>query len=34
MDAIGFAVMRRRRLREALAFGGDFTAAGWVEVRP
>jgi uncharacterized protein len=33
VDATSFAVMRRRRLREALAFDGDFTAAGYVEVR-
>lgn len=26
--------MRRRRLTDALAFDGDFTAAGFVEVRP
>jgi len=26
--------MRRRRIREALAFDGDFNAAGFVEVRP
>jgi predicted nucleic acid-binding protein len=34
VDATSFAVMRRRRLREALAFDGDFNAAGFVEVRP
>lgn len=34
VDATSFAVMRRRRLLEALAFGGDFSAAGFVEVRP
>jgi predicted nucleic acid-binding protein len=34
VDATSFAVMRRRRLREALAFDGDFAAAGFVEVRP
>lgn len=34
VDATSFAVMRRRRLREALAFDGDFSAAGFVEVRP
>jgi len=34
VDAVSFAVMRRRRLVEALAFDGDFAAAGFVEVRP
>jgi predicted nucleic acid-binding protein len=34
VDATSFAVMRRRRLTEALAFAGDFAAAGFVEVRP
>lgn len=34
VDATSFAVMRRERLREALAFDGDFTAAGFIEVRP
>lgn len=34
VDATGFAVMRRRRIREALAFDDDFSAAGFVEVRP
>jgi predicted nucleic acid-binding protein len=34
VDATSFAVMRRRGLLEALAFGGDFLAAGFVEVRP
>ena len=33
VDATSFAVMRRRRIREALAFDGDFSAAGYVEVR-
>ncbi len=33
VDAVSFEVMRRRRLREALAFDGDFTRAGYVEVR-
>lgn len=34
VDATSFVVMRRRRIREALAFDGDFNAAGFVEVRP
>jgi len=34
VDATSFAVMRRRRLRDALAFDGDYAAAGFVEVRP
>lgn len=34
VDAVSFEVMRRRRLTEALAFDGDFTRAGFVEVRP
>ncbi len=34
VDATSFAVMRRRRLRQALAFDGDFGAAGFIEVRP
>ncbi len=34
VDATSFAVMRRLRLREALAFDDDFSAAGFVEVRP
>ena len=33
VDATSFAVMRRHRIREALAFDGDFSAAGFVEVR-
>lgn len=33
VDATSFAVMRARRIREALAFDGDFYAAGFVEVR-
>ena len=34
VDAASFALMRRFRLREALAFDGDFGAAGFVEARP
>lgn len=34
VDATSFALMRRRRMREALAFDGDFSAAGFVELRP
>jgi len=34
VDATSFVVMRRERLREALTFDGDFSAAGFVEVRP
>lgn len=34
VDATSFAVMRRRRLTEALAFDGDFSAAGFLELRP
>jgi predicted nucleic acid-binding protein len=34
VDGTSFAVMRRRGLLEALAFDGDFSAAGFVEVRP
>lgn len=33
VDATSFAMMRRMRTREALAFGGGFTAAGFVELR-
>jgi predicted nucleic acid-binding protein len=33
VDATSFAVMRSLRVREALAFDGDFSAAGFVELR-
>ncbi len=34
VDATSFAVMRQRRMTEALAFDGDFSAAGFVEIGP
>jgi predicted nucleic acid-binding protein len=34
VDATSFLVMRAERVNEALAFDGDFSAAGFVEVRP
>jgi predicted nucleic acid-binding protein len=34
VDATSFCLMRRRGVLEALAFDGDFSAAGFVEVRP
>jgi predicted nucleic acid-binding protein len=34
VDATSFAVMRRRGIDEALAFDGDFSAAGFIELRP
>ncbi len=34
VDATSFATMRRLRLSEALAFDEDFSAAGFIEVRP
>ena len=33
VDATNFAVMRRLRLDEALAFDADFTSAGFTELR-
>ena len=34
VDATSFVIMRRERLGEALAFDGDFSAAGFGEIRP
>lgn len=34
VDATSFVLMRAMRIREALAFGGDFAAAGFVELHP
>ena len=34
VDATSFASMRQLGITEALAFDGDFSAAGFVEVRP
>ena len=34
VDATSFAVMRERRVALALAFDGDFSAAGFQELRP
>ncbi len=34
IDATSFAFMREKRITEALAFDGDFAAAGFVERRP
>jgi predicted nucleic acid-binding protein len=34
VDATSFALMGSLRIKEALAFDGDFAAAGFVELRP
>ena len=34
VDATSFALMRSLGIREALAFDGEFAAAGFVELRP
>jgi predicted nucleic acid-binding protein len=34
VDATSFALMRSMKIRKALAFDGDFTAAGFDELRP
>jgi predicted nucleic acid-binding protein len=34
VDATSFAFMRSHGIREALAFDGDFSAAGFTELRP
>lgn len=34
VDATSFALMRRMEILDALAFDGDFSAAGFVELRP
>jgi predicted nucleic acid-binding protein len=34
VDATSFAFMRENRITKALAFDGDFTAAGFIELRP
>jgi predicted nucleic acid-binding protein len=34
VDATSFALMRKRRITDAYAFDTDFSAAGFVELRP
>ena len=34
VNATSFAVMRDKRIRSALAFDGDFAAAGFIELSP
>ena len=34
VDATSFALMRKLRIEDALAFDGDFAAGGFVELRP
>jgi predicted nucleic acid-binding protein len=34
VDASSFALMARRRITDALAFDGDYSAAGFVELQP
>jgi predicted nucleic acid-binding protein len=34
VDASAFVFMRQRRITTALAFDGDFSAAGFIELRP
>lgn len=34
VDATSFAYMRAKGIEEALAFDGDFAAAGFTELRP
>ena len=34
VDATSFALMRSMKIKDALAFDGDFSAAGFRELRP